>query len=137
MKKKFNFLIVTSNFYPKITASLEKEAITCIKSMKCKYEIFRVQGSLEVPTKISIMLDKKKYDAVIALGCIIKGNTDHYEFISQAITNTLLSLSVSKKIPISNAILVCRNMKQALDRSSKKINRAKEAVEAAISVLDQ
>ena len=137
MKKKYDFLIVTSNFYPKITASLEKEAITCIKSMKHKYEIFRVQGSLEIPTKISIMLDKKKYDAVIALGCIIKGNTDHYEFISQAITNTLLSLSVSKKIPISNAILVCRNMKQALDRSSKKINRAKEAVEAAISVLDQ
>ena len=124
MKKKYNFLIVTSNFYPKITASLE-------------YEIFRVQGSLEVPTKISIMLDKKKYDAVIALGCIIKGNTDHYEFISQAITNTLLSLSVSKKIPISNAILVCRNMKQALERSSKKINRAKEAVKAAMSVLNE
>ena len=137
MKKKYNFLIVTSNFYPKITASLEKEATTYIKSKNYKYEIFRVQGSLEVPTKISIMLDKKKYDAVIALGCIIKGNTDHYEFISQAITNTLLSLSVSKKIPISNAILVCRNMKQALDRSSKKINRAKEAVEAAISVLNE
>ena len=137
MKKKYKFLIVTSNFYPKITASLEKEAIACIKSMKYKYEIHRVQGSLEVPTKISIMLDKKKYDAVIALGCIIKGNTDHYEFISQAITNTLLSLSVSKKIPISNAILVCRNMKQAIERSSKKINRAKEAVKAAMSVLNE
>ena len=137
MKKKYNFLIVTSNFYPKITASLENEATTYIKSKNYKYEIFRVQGSLEVPTKISIMLDKKKYDAVIALGCIIKGNTDHYEFISQAITNTLLSLSVSKKIPISNAILVCRNMKQALERSSKKINRAKEAVKAAMSVLNE
>jgi len=137
MKKKYNFLIVTSNFYPKITASLEKEATTYIKSKNYKYEIFRVQGSLEVPTKISIMLDKKKYDAVIALGCIIKGNTDHYEFISQAITNTLLSLSVSKKIPISNAILVCRNMKQASERSSKKINRAKEAVKAAMSVLNE
>ena len=137
MKKKYNFLIVTSNFYPKITASLEKEATTYIKSKNYKYEIFRVQGSLEVPTKISIMLDKKKYDAVIALGCIIKGNTDHYELISQAITNTLLSLSVSKKIPISNAILVCRNMKQALERSSKKINRAKEAVKAAMSVLNK
>tara|TARA_B100001248_G_C27192895_1_gene367544 strand:+ start:156 stop:569 length:414 start_codon:yes stop_codon:yes gene_type:complete len=137
MKKNYNFLIVTSNFYPKITASLEKEATTYIKSKNYKYEIFRVQGSLEVPTKISIMLDKKKYDAVIALGCIIKGNTDHYEFISQAITNTLLSLSVSKKIPISNAILVCRNMKQALERSSKKINRAKEAVKAAMSVLNE
>ncbi|MAK01911.1 MAG: 6,7-dimethyl-8-ribityllumazine synthase [Rickettsiales bacterium] len=137
MKKKYNFLIVTSNFYPKITSSLEKEATTYIKSKNYKYEIFRVQGSLEVPTKISIMLDKKKYDAVIALGCIIKGNTDHYEFISQAITNTLLSLSVSKKIPISNAILVCRNMKQALERSSKKNNRAKEAVKAAMSVLNE
>tara|TARA_B100000989_G_scaffold59706_1_gene40820 strand:+ start:1166 stop:1579 length:414 start_codon:yes stop_codon:yes gene_type:complete len=137
MKKKYKFLIVTSNFYPGITASLEEEAITYIKSMKYKYEIFRVQGSLEVPTKISIMLDKKKYDAVIALGCIIKGKTDHYEFISQAITNTLLSLSISKKIPITNAILSCRNMKQALDRSSRKINRAKEAVEAAISVLKE
>ena len=137
MKKNYNFLIVTSNFYPKITASLEKEATTYIKSKNYKYEIFRVQGSLEVPTKISIMLDKKKYDAVIALGCIIKGNTDHYEFISQAITNTLLSLSVSKKIPISNAILVCRNMKQALERSSKKINRAKEAVKAVMSVLNE
>ena len=137
MNKKYNFLIVTSNFYPKISASLEKEATTYIKSKNYKYEIFRVQGSLEVPTKISIMLDKKKYDAVIALGCIIKGNTDHYEFISQAITNTLLSLSVSKKIPISNAILVCRNMKQALERSSKKINRAKEAVKAAMSVLNE
>ena len=137
MKKKYNFLIVTSNFYPKITASLEKEATTYIKSKNYKYEIFRGQGSLEVPTKISIMLDKKKYDAVIALGCIIKGNTDHYELISQAITNTLLSLSVSKKIPISNAILVCRNMKQALERSSKKINRAKEAVKAAMSVLNE
>ena len=137
MKKNYNFLIVTSNFYPKITASLEKEATTYIKSKNYKYEIFRVQGSLEVPTKISIMLDKKKYDAVIALGCIIKGNTDHYEFISQAITNTLLSLSVSKKIPISNAILVCRDMKQALERSSKKINRAKEAVKAAMSVLNE
>ena len=137
MKRKYNFLIVTSNFYPKISASLEKEATTYIKSKNYKYEIFRVQGSLEVPTKISIMLDKKKYDAVIALGCIIKGNTDHYEFISQAITSTLLSLSVSKKIPISNAILVCRNMKQALERSSKKINRAKEAVKAAMSVLNE
>ena len=66
-----------------------------------------------------------------------RGNTDHYEFISQAITNTLLSLSVSKKIPISNAILVCRNMKQAIERSSKKINRAKEAVKAAMSVLNE
>ena len=137
MSKTYKFLIVASNFYPKITDGLLSGAITELKKHKINYDVFKVKGSLEIPVQISILLKKKKYDAVIALGCIIKGNTDHYEFISQAITNTLLSLSVSKKIPISNAILVCRNMKQALERSSKKINRAKEAVKAAMSVLNE
>ena len=76
-----------------------------------------------------------KYDAVVAIGCIIKGKTDHYEFISNAITKTLLELSIQKKLPISNSVLTCKNIKQAKERSSKKLNRAKEAVEAAIAVL--
>ena len=89
---------------------------------------------LEIPTQISILLNKK-YDAVIALGCIIKGKTDHYEFIANAITNALLSISLENRIPVSNAILTCSNIKQAIARSSKKLNRAREAVLAAISVL--
>jgi 6,7-dimethyl-8-ribityllumazine synthase len=80
-------------------------------------------------------LSKSKYDAVVAIGCIIKGKTDHYEFISNAITKTLLELSIQNKLPVSNSVLTCRNIKQAKERSSKKLNRAKEAVEAAISVL--
>ena len=80
-------------------------------------------------------LNKNKYDAVVAIGCIIKGQTDHYEFIANAITKTLLELSIQNKLPISNSILTCRNIKQANKRSSKKLNRAKEAVEAAIAVL--
>ena len=94
-----------------------------------------VKGSLEIPVQISILLKKKKYDAVIAVGCIIKGKTDHYEFIANAITNSLLSISVENKIPISNAVLTCSSLKQARDRSSKKLNRAREAVIAALSVL--
>ena len=136
MSKRYKFLIVASTFYPKITNGLLIGAITELKKRKFYYEIFRVNGSLEIPVQISIHLNKKKYDAVIAVGCIIKGKTDHYEFIANAITNSLLQISIDKRIPVSNSILTCTSLKQATERSQKKINRAKEAVLAAISVLN-
>tara|TARA_B000000557_G_scaffold112510_1_gene91217 strand:+ start:1364 stop:1777 length:414 start_codon:yes stop_codon:yes gene_type:complete len=135
MSKKYNFLIVASNFYPKITDRLLGGAITELKKNKFSYDVFKVNGSLEIPVQIQILLRKKKYDAVIAIGCIIKGKTDHYEFIASAITNSLLSISVNNRIPVSNTVLTCTSLKQANERSSKKLNRAKEAVSAAISVL--
>ena len=136
MTKQYKFLIVASTFYPRITNGLLSGAITEIKKHKFKYEVFKVNGSLEIPVQISILLKKKKYDAVIAVGCIIKGKTDHYEFIANAITNSLLSISVNKRIPVANTVITCTTLKQASDRSSKKLNRAKEAVKAAISVLN-
>tara|TARA_Y100000816_G_scaffold292404_1_gene287485 strand:+ start:2973 stop:3386 length:414 start_codon:yes stop_codon:yes gene_type:complete len=135
MSKKYKFLIVASTFYPKITNGLLNGAISELKKNNFNYEIFKVNGSLEIPVQVSILLKKKKYDAVIAVGCIIKGKTDHYEFISNAITNSLLSIAINNRIPISNTILTCSNIKQAVQRSSKKLNRAREAVSAAISVL--
>ena len=136
MSKKYKFLIVASTFYPKITNGLIDGAITELKKNNFKYDVYNVNGSLEIPVQISILLKKKKYDAVIAIGCIIKGKTDHYEFIANAITNSLLSISVHNRIPILNTILTCSNIKQATERSSKKLNRAREAVLAAISVLE-
>ena len=136
MSKKYKFLIVASNFYPKITNGLLSGAISELKKHKYNYDLYKVNGSLEIPVQISILLKKRKYDAVIAVGCIIKGKTDHYEFIADAITNSLLSISIDKRIPVSNSVLTCTSLKQAIDRSSKKLNRAKEAVLAAISVLN-
>ena len=136
MSKKYKFLIVASTFYPKITNGLLGGAITELKKNNFKYDVYNVNGSLEIPVQISILLKKKKYDAAIAIGCIIKGKTDHYEFIANAITNSLLSISVHNRIPILNTILTCSNIKQATERSSKKLNRAREAVLAAISVLE-
>ena len=135
MNKKYKFLIVASTFYPNITEGLLNGAVTELKRLNFKYDLFRVNGSLEIPVQISILLKRKKYDAVIAVGCIIKGQTDHYEFIANAITNSLISISVENRIPISNTVLTCSSVKQATERSSKKLNRAREAVLAAISVL--
>lgn len=135
MSKKYKFLIVASDFYPQITKGLLSGATSELKKRNFSYDIFKVNGSLEIPVQISILLKKRKYDAVVAIGCIIKGKTDHYEFIANAITNALLSISVDKRIPVSNTILTCSSLKQAAHRSSKKLNRAREAVLAALSVL--
>ena len=135
MNKKYNFLIVASTFYPKITDGLLSGAIAELKKNKFKYDVYKVNGSLEIPVQISILLKKKKYDAVIAIGCIIKGKTDHYEFIANAITNSLLSISINNRVPVTNTVLTCSTLKQATERSSKNLNRAREAVLAAISVL--
>ena len=134
--KKYKFLLVASNFYPKITLNLLKGAQKYLVKNGHKFDTTFTRGSLEIPTKISMKLNKHKYDAVVAIGCIIKGKTDHYEFIANAITKTLLELSIQSKLPISNSILTCRSIKQAEERSSNKLNRAKEAVEAAIAVLN-
>ncbi len=137
MKKKINFLIVASDFYTEITNGLLEGATSQIKDLGHSYKIFKVRGSLEIPTMVSIKLSKKKYDVVVVVGCIIKGKTDHYEFIASAITNSLLSISIDKKIPITNSILMCSSLKQARERSSSKVNRAKEAVLAALSVIEK
>ena len=122
-KKDYNFLIVASEFYPDITKSLVSEAQTHCKKLNIKNDIFFVNGSLEIPTLISMKIRKKKYDAVVALGCIIRGQTKHFNLIASAITESLLQLSISNSIPITNAVLSCDNMKQAVMRSSKKMRK--------------
>ena len=77
MTKKYKFLIVASNFYPKITEGLLNGAVTELKRLNFKYDVFRVNGSLEIPVQIAILLKRKKYDAVIAVGCIITVSYTH------------------------------------------------------------
>tara|TARA_B100000886_G_scaffold35372_1_gene22035 strand:- start:474 stop:896 length:423 start_codon:yes stop_codon:yes gene_type:complete len=134
-KKNYKFLIVVSEFYPDITKNLVSEAQIHCKKLNLKNDLYFVNGSLEIPTLISMKIRNKKYDAVVALGCIIRGQTKHFDLIASAITNSLLQLSITNSIPITNAVLTCDNMKQAVMRSSKKMNRAKEAIDAALSIL--
>ena len=88
-------------------------------------------GVFEIPVTISKNL--KKFDAFIALGCVIKGQTPHFNFISQASTQAIMNLSIESKKPIGNGIITCLNMKQAKARKKK----GAEAANAIISVLSQ
>ena len=108
MNKKL--LIVLANYYKDISDGLLKSALNNIpKSSKIK--IIKVPGVFEIPVTISKNL--KKYDAFLALGCVIKGRTPHFDFISQASTSAIMDMSVNQKKPIGNGIITCLNMKQA------------------------
>ena len=130
MTKKYKFLIVASTFYPKITEGLLNGAVTELKRLKYNYDIFRVNGSLEIPVQIAILLKRKRYDAVIAVGCIIKGKTDHYEFLSSSIANQLLNLTTHKNVYISNCVLNVLNIEQASERAGSENNKGSESAQA-------
>ena len=128
MKKKY--LIVVADYYKDIAKGLLDSSLKLIpKSSLIK--IIRVPGVFEIPVTISKNI--KKYDAFLALGCVIKGQTPHFDFISQASTNAIMDLSVINKKPIGNGIITCLNMKQAIARKKK----GAEAVDAVNSVLSQ
>ena len=128
MKKKY--LIVIADYYQNIARGLLDSALKLIpKSSNIK--IIRVPGVFEIPVTISKNI--KKFDGFLALGCVIKGETPHFDFISQASTNAIIDLSIINKKPIGNGIITCLNMSQAKARKKK----GKEAAEAVISVLSQ
>ena len=128
MKKKY--LIVIANYYKDIAKGLLNSAITILpKSSLIK--TINVPGVFEIPVTISKNIEK--YDGFLALGCVIKGQTPHFDFISQSSTDAIMKLSIENRKPIGNGIITCLNMKQAIARKKK----GREAAEAVISVLSQ
>ena len=128
MKKKV--LIVVSDYYKDISEALLKSTKKYLNK-KTSLKIIKVPGVFEIPVTISKHL--KKFDAFIALGCVIKGQTPHFDFISQSSTNAIMNLAINSKKPIGNGILTCLNMKQAKARKKK----GAEAAKAVVSVLSQ
>ncbi len=128
MKKKY--LIVIADYYKDISIGLLNSAKDLFpKSTIVK--VINVPGVFEIP--VTIAKNIKKYDAFIALGCVIKGQTPHFDFISQASTDALMRLSIENKKPIGNGIITCLNKRQAIARK----NKGREAAQAVISVLSQ
>ena len=127
---KYKILIVLAKFYNDLSKNLVSGAIKKLKG-KANIKIIEVPGSFEIPVIISKNI--KKYDGFVALGSIIKGETPHFDFISQSITDSIMQLSINSKKPIGNGIITTLNKKQAKIRS---LTKGKEAAQAVLSVLD-
>tara|TARA_B100000530_G_scaffold310741_1_gene237377 strand:- start:27 stop:413 length:387 start_codon:yes stop_codon:yes gene_type:complete len=128
MKKKI--LIVVADYYKSIAKGLLETANREIKK-SFSVKVVYVPGVFEIPVTISKNINK--YNGFIALGCVIKGQTPHFDFISKASIEAIMKLSINSKKPIGNGIITCLNMKQAIDRRAK----GKEAAVALKSVLSQ
>ena len=129
MKKKI--LIVASSYYNDLTSNLVSSAQRKLKNKNIIFKVIKVPGTFEIPILISKNI--KKYHAFIALGCVIKGETPHFDFICSSTFNALMNISVSFKKPVGNGIITCLNMNQARKRSKTKGN---EAVDAVLEILN-
>ena len=128
MRKKV--LIVISDYYKNISKSL---LTSCIKNLDKNiiFRIISVPGVFEIPVTISKNI--KKFDGFIAIGCVIKGKTAHFELISKSVIDGIMDISIKSKKPLGNCILTCFNYNQAVARKDK----GKEAALAINSILSQ
>ena len=132
MKKKV--LIVISDYYEEIGKNLLKGSITELKLNDISYDILFAPGCFEIPFLISKNI--KKYKGFIALGCVIRGETYHFELIANECARKIIDISNKQLKPIGFGILTCENIKQAKIRSDiKKKNKGKEAANACIKLL--
>ena len=136
--EKRNILIVAADFYKHICVSMVKRVCKMYSilddnkgQIKHNVKIIYVPGIFEIPVVIERNI--KKYDGVVALGCVIKGQTPHFDFISKAATDAIMKQSINHKKPIGNGIITCLNMKQAKAR----IRKSEDAVNAVDTVLDK
>ena len=135
MKNKV--LIIQANYYKDISTALLKSAKNELKNF-AKINVISVPGVFEIPVVISKNL--KKYDGFVALGCVIKGQTPHFDLICSSLFNSILNLSITFNKPIGNGVITAFNMSQARQRCDsgyiRKQNKGSEAANAVMSILE-
>ena len=138
MKKKI--CVVLADYYPDISDMLAKGSFRELQKVENENIIeisvdpIHVPGIFEIPVTISKIINK--YDAFVALGCVIKGETPHFNLISRAVVNAIMDLSIKNKKPIGNGIITCLNKKQAIERANPdKKNKGGEAAQAVLVTL--
>ncbi len=132
------FGIVVADWNKEITASLFEGALDSFKKHQVDEEdiiVYRVPGSFELPQGAGILLEQEEVDAVICLGCIIQGETRHFEFIAQAVAQGCMKLGLESGIPVIFGVLTADNYDQALQRAGGKHgNKGDEAAVTAIQM---
>ena len=134
-------LIVEARFYDDIQDALLEGAVAELKAAGVGHDVITVPGALEIPAAIAIAIEAgekngKPYDAAIALGCVIRGETIHFEIVSQESARALMALSVARKIPIGNGILTVENEAQAFARARvEEQDKGGDAARAALALI--
>ena len=131
-------LIVNADYYKDISKRLLLSAKNTLKKNKISCKIINVPGVFEIPFILRKYINR--FDAFVVLGCVIKGKTQHFELISKSTFHAIIKISINFNKPITNGIITCFNMKQAIERSSinkqfNKTNKGQEAAKAVVALL--
>jgi 6,7-dimethyl-8-ribityllumazine synthase len=133
MKK---ILIIQSNFYGTISEGLLKGCLKVLESESIKYDIKTTLGAFELPAALSILNDSKKYEGYIILGCVIRGETSHYDYVCNESIRGINQLAIDKKLAIGNGIITVENKKQALERIKDDNNKGDFAAKACLQMIE-
>jgi 6,7-dimethyl-8-ribityllumazine synthase len=138
--KKYRFAIVVSEFNKEISKGLLSGALKVLNKHEIpqkKIKVFHCPGSFEIPLTAKRICEIEKYDAVICLGAVIKGETAHFEYISSVVSSGIAKLNLEYDIPVTFGVLTCYNEEQAVQRSSDNDNnKGTEAALAALQMLE-
>lgn len=138
--KSLKVAIVQSRFNFKITEGLLKGAIKALANsgvFKKDINLFTVPGSFEIPIFCQALAKRKKFSGIIALGAVVRGQTDHYKYISRAVSEGIMRVSLDFNIPIAFGVITARDLKQAKERSrANKNNKGREAALALLELIN-
>ena len=136
----YKFAIIVSRFNESIGKRLLNGAIDCLKKHGCKdknIDIINVPGAFEIPLAADKAAEKNKYNSIICLGAVIRGETPHFEYVSTAVSSGVLQVGLKHGLPVIFGVLTTDNLKQAKERSGEKTgNKGWEAALAAIEMAD-
>jgi 6,7-dimethyl-8-ribityllumazine synthase len=132
--------IIASRFNDEIVSGLLDGALSCLTRHGADdndVALFRVPGAFEIPTLAAKLADSKQYDAIVTLGCLLRGDTPHFDFISAQVTNDLSRVATEARFPIAFGVITCNTYEQAVERSSQGTsNKGWEAALAAIEMAN-
>jgi 6,7-dimethyl-8-ribityllumazine synthase len=131
----YRFAIVASQYNSVITDRLIDGAKRALKAQK-EVILVRVPGSFEIPLAVKQAAASKKYDGIVALGCVLRGETPHFEYISRAVSDGLQRVALETGIPVGFGVLTVHTVEQAMERSGESGNKGFEAAMAALEMID-
>src|SRR5688500_3179533 len=134
----FRVAVIASRFSDEIVSGLIVGAVSCLTRHGADDDsiaLFRVPGAFEIPTLAAKLVDGRQYDAIVTLGCLLRGDTPHFDFISAQVTNDLSRVATETRFPIAFGVITCNTYEQAVERSSQGTgNKGWEAAVAAIEM---
>ena len=132
-----HYLIVQANFYSELAAAQKQGAVAELEMAGASFDIISVPGALEIPAAIAIAASNPcPYDGFIALGCVIRGETTHYETVCKESSRGLMDLAIQRNLAIGNGILTVENSEQAWERADmNRKDKGGDAARAAIAMV--